>query len=74
MPLPAWNNQSFGQIVINIIIIAAIVACLYAALQFFGIAIPHLIVTLSWIVLAAFAVILAIKFLMNMSWGPGPNP
>jgi hypothetical protein len=59
----AW---SVGQIAIAIVIVAAIVGAVYVGLQQFGVAIPPFIVKLFWIVVAAIAVVLVIKFLMTL--------
>lgn len=55
-----------GQIAIYVIIIAAIVAIVYVALQRFGIAIPPLFVRVFWILVTAVVCILAVRFLLSL--------
>jgi hypothetical protein len=54
------------QIVIAIIVIAAVVGIMYVCLQQFGIQIPPFVVKIFWIVVAAVVGILAIRFLLTL--------
>lgn len=49
-----------------IVIVAAVVALVYVALNQFGIAIPEFVTKIFWIIVVAFVVIAAIKILMGM--------
>ena len=60
------GTWSVGEIAIAIVVIAAIVACVYVALSKFGVAIPDWVKTLFWIIVVAFAVIFCIRLLMSM--------
>lgn len=57
---------TFGEIIIAIIIIAAIIGIMYVALRQFGVSIPGWLVHIFWIVVVAFVAIVAIKFLLSM--------
>jgi hypothetical protein len=61
--VPGW---SLGQILIAIVVVAACVALVYVALRQFGIAIPEWVKQIFWIVVVAFVVIVAIKFVLSM--------
>jgi hypothetical protein len=60
------GDYSLGQIAIAIVIIAAVVALVYVALRQFGIQIPAWVQQVFWIVVVAFVVIVAIKFVLSM--------
>lgn len=62
-PIGAW---SIGDIVIAIVIIAAIVAVMYIALRQFGVAIPPWVIQIFWICLVAVVAIVAIRFLLSL--------
>ncbi len=62
----AFHGMGIGQIAIYVVIVAAICACVFVALRQFGIAIPNWVVQLFWILVVAFVVILAIRFLMSL--------
>jgi hypothetical protein len=57
---------SIGEIAIAIVIIAAVVALVYVALNQFGVAIPPWVVRVFWIVVVCFVVIFAIRLVMTM--------
>ena len=59
----AW---SFGEIVIAIIVVTAIIAILFVAMKQFQIQIPQFVITVFWILVAAFVCILAVRFLLAM--------
>lgn len=59
----AW---SIGDIVIAIVIIAAVVAVMYIALRQFGVAIPPWVIQIFWVVVVAVVAILAIRFLLSL--------
>lgn len=60
------GGYSIVQIVIAIIVIAAVVGILYIALQQFGVTIPPFVVKVFWILVCAVVCILAIKFLASL--------
>lgn len=62
-PIRAW---SFGELAIAIVIIAAVVALVYVALNKFGVSIPEWVKQVFWIVVVAFVVIFAIRLVMGM--------
>lgn len=55
-----------GELAIFIVVVAAIVALVFVALRKFGITIPDWVVSVFWILVVAFVVILAIRFVMLM--------
>ena len=60
------GGYSIVQVVIAIIVIAAVVGIMYVALQQFGVAIPPFVVKVFWILVCAVVCILAIKFLASL--------
>lgn len=60
------RSWSVGEIAILIVIIAAIVALVYVALNKFGVTIPDWVVKIFWILVVAFVVIAAIRLVMSM--------
>ncbi len=62
----AIGTWGFGEILVAVVIIAAIVAVAYVALQHFGIVIPPVIITIFWICVVAALAILAIRFLLTL--------
>ena len=61
------SAYSIGQIVIFVIIIAAIIGIGLVAVRASGVAIPSWATTILWILLIAVLAILAIRFLMGMA-------
>ena len=59
----AWG---LSDILIAIVVIAAVVAIVYAALNYFGMTIPPVVVKIFWIVVIAVLAILAIKFIISI--------
>ncbi len=59
------GGYSLVEIAIAIVVIAAIVALVYVALKQFGIEIPQWVMTIFWIVVVAFCVIVAIKLVAS---------
>lgn len=57
---------SVADIAIAIVVIAAIVALVYVALRKFGVAIPDWVQHVFWIIVVAFVVVIAIKFVAGM--------
>lgn len=57
---------SIGEVVIAIIIIAAICGILWVALRQFGVAIPQFVIQIFWILVCAVLCILAVRFLMSL--------
>lgn len=64
--LAQFGAWSIGQIAIAIVIIAAVVALVYIALNKFGVAIPDWVKQVFWICVIAFVVIFAIRLVMTM--------
>lgn len=63
---PAQRGWGIVEIVIAIIVIAAVVGIMYIALQQFGVVIPPFVVKIFWIVVCAVIAILAIRFLLTL--------
>lgn len=61
-----WSSWGIGEIIIAVIVIAAIVGIMYVALQQFGVQIPPWAIKIFWIVVCAFVAIIAIKFLLSL--------
>ncbi len=59
-------GMTLAQIAIYIIVIAAIVAIVYVALQQFGIQIPLFVQRIFWICVCCVLAVLAIKFLLTV--------
>lgn len=57
---------TFGRVIIAVIIVAACIGILLVALNVFGIVLPWWIVNMFWIVVAATAAILVVKFLLKL--------
>ena len=57
---------SLGEVLIAIVIIAAIVAVVYVALKGFGIPVPPWAIQILWIVLLAVLAVFAIKLILSM--------
>jgi hypothetical protein len=62
-PVAAWGLVDW---VICIIIVAAVIAVMYVALNQFGITIPPWAVRIFWILVVAVVAILAIRFLLSL--------
>lgn len=62
-PMATW---SVGELAILIVVVAAVVALVYVALQQFGVAIPAWVQSVFWILVVAFVVIAAIRLVMGM--------
>lgn len=65
-PTPILGGWSFIRIIGMIVLIAAGVAILYVCLQYFGVAIPPIFVTLFFIVIVAGAALLALLALSRL--------
>ncbi len=61
--VPGW---SLIEVVVAIIIIAAVIAVMYIALRQFGVGIPPWVIQIFWVVVVAFVAIFAIRLLMSM--------
>jgi hypothetical protein len=59
-------SWSVVDIVIATIVIVAVIAILYIALNQFGVQIPQFVVRIFWIIVVAVIAILAIKFLVSL--------
>ena len=62
-PMNAWG---LVDIAVAIVIIAAVVALVYVALNQFGVSIPQWVQHVFWIVVVAFVVIFAIRLIAGM--------
>jgi hypothetical protein len=62
----AIGTISWVHLAIAIVVIAAVVALVYVALQQFGVSIPPFVVKCFWICVVAVVVIFAIKFVAGM--------
>ncbi len=62
----AVGGWSIGEIVIAIVVIAAVVAVCYVALNQFGVAIPPWVIRIFWICVVAVVAIFAIRFLLSL--------
>lgn len=60
------GGVSFVQLAIWIVVIAAVVALVYIALNQFGVAIPPWVAQVFWVVVVAFVVIVAIKVVASL--------
>ncbi len=62
-PVGTWG---IAEIAIAIVMIAAVVALVYVALQQFGVSIPGWVQHVFWIIVVAFVIIMAIRIVMGM--------
>lgn len=62
----SFHGWSLVDLAKAIVIIAAIVACVFIALRKFGLTIPEWVTAIFWIVVVAFVVIFAIELLAGM--------
>ena len=62
----AVSGVGLGQLLIYVVVIAACIGLVYVALQQFGVAIPAFAVKIFWIVVCAFLVIVAIRFVLAL--------
>lgn len=60
------GGWTIGEIVIAIIVIAAICGIAYAALNYFGVQIPPIVLKIIGIVLVAALAIIAVRFLLSL--------
>ncbi len=66
LALAPANTWSLGDILIAIVILAAVVGIVYLALQYFGVPIPGIVVKIFWIVVVCVIAVLAIRFLLAL--------
>lgn len=64
--LAAAGAWTLGEVLIAIVVVAAVVGIAYLALQQFGIAVPPVVVKIFWIVCVAVVAIVAIRFLLSL--------
>jgi hypothetical protein len=62
-PVAGWT---FGDILIAIVVIAAVCAVAFVALRHFGIQIPAFVAQIFWICVCAVVAVLAIRFLLSL--------
>jgi len=60
------GTWGIGEFAIALVVVCAIVAVAYVALNYFGITIPDWVVRIFWILVVAFVCIAAIRLLMRM--------
>ena len=60
------RQWSVGDLAILVVVIAAIVALVYVALNKFGVAIPGWVQQVFWILVVAIVIIAAIRFVMSL--------
>lgn len=61
-----FHHWGIGEIAIAIVVIAAVVALVVVALRQFKVTIPPWVIQVFWILVVAFVVILAIKFVLSL--------
>jgi hypothetical protein len=61
------------NVILAIIIIAAMIGVMFVALQVFGVTIPSWAVTIFWICVVAFVACIAVKFIASMFGGGPPS-
>lgn len=64
--LGAAPTYSLVEIIVGIIVLAAVIAILLVALKAFGITIPPWVVQIFWIVVVAVVAIVAIRFILTL--------
>ncbi len=57
---------SFPEFLITVVIVAAVVAVVFAALHEFGIAVPAFVVRVFWILVVACLAVFAIRLLLSL--------
>lgn len=62
----SFGSMSIGQIAIWIIVVAAIVAVVFAYCKHAGVVIPPFVVTVFWIVVLAAVAVVAVNFLLGL--------
>jgi hypothetical protein len=60
------GTWGIGEISVTIIIVAAIIAVVFVITRAMGVPIPGWVITVFWIVVAAFVAIVAIRFLLTL--------
>ena len=60
------NGYSVGQIAITVVIIAAVCALVAVALRQFNVAIPAWVAQVTWILVVACVIIIAIKAVLSL--------
>lgn len=64
--LAAWQNYTFGEMAIGIVIFIAIIALVTIFVRQSGVAIPAWLINVFWVVVAAVVVIGAIKVVLTL--------
>lgn len=59
------TNWSFADLLIAIVVVAAVVGVVVVALRVFGVVIPSWVVQIFWIVACAFIAIVAIRLIVS---------
>lgn len=60
------RNWGIGELAIAIVVIAAVCALVMIALRKFGVTIPDWVIQVFWVLIVAFVIILAIRFVMSL--------
>ncbi len=61
-----FQGMSLGNIIVAIIIIAAVIAVLFVALRVFDVKIPDWVLQILWICVVAVVAIFAVRFLLSL--------
>jgi len=59
-------TYSIGQLAIYVVVAAAVIAIVYIALTQMGVAIPHWVVQIFWVLVVLFVALLAIRLALSM--------
>jgi hypothetical protein len=63
---PNASPTNLAGLAIYLVVVAAVIAVVLVAFQAFGIVVPSFVITIGWILAAAFVVVAAIRFLTRM--------
>ena len=58
--------MGLAELLVTIIIVAAVVAVVVVDLQHFGVAVPPVVMKIFWIVLVAALAVVAVRFLLSL--------
>jgi hypothetical protein len=70
--MPIQPPRTISEGAVWLVILIAIVGCVYVAANAFGIGIPQWVVTLFWIVVACVVIVGVIRFLAGVGGGSAP--
>lgn len=63
---PVFGSWGIGEVLVALIVIAAVVAIFLIAVRTMGIAIPQWVIQILWVVGVAMLAIIAIRFLLSL--------